>query len=125
MTPGDRFGAVDQTTARTRLSEQRAETGARIDGLQRNVTSIIETSEWSTPDDEHDPEGSTLAFERAQLQGLLDDARRELSELDEAERRLQAGTYGTCERCSGAIGPQRLEALPAARKCVSCASARR
>ncbi|MHA6803198.1 TraR/DksA family transcriptional regulator [Salinifilum ghardaiensis] len=125
MTPGDRLGAVDPETARARLSEQRAETGARIDALQRHVASILETSEWTSHDDEHDPEGSTLAFERAQLQGLLEDARRELRELDEAERRLQAGTYGTCERCSGAIGPQRLEALPAARVCVSCASARR
>jgi RNA polymerase-binding transcription factor DksA len=46
-----------------------------------------------------------------------------LAEIEAAERRLTAGTYGTCEECGGAIPPARLRALPATRLCVSCETA--
>lgn len=50
---------------------------------------------------------------------------RELTEADEvgaALARLEAGHYGRCEQCDGAIGRQRLGALPAVRLCLSCSS---
>lgn len=79
---------------------------------------------WSTDDDEHDPEGSTIAFERATVSSLARDAENELRELDEAAQRIAAGTYGTCERCSAPIADARLDALPAARRCIGCARLR-
>ncbi len=48
------------------------------------------------------------------------DARRELLEIDAALGRISDGTYGTCEACGGAIGRDRLRALPEVRRCVSC-----
>jgi len=57
---------------RRRLDEERAATLLLIDSLSRQITGIIESSTWTTNDDEHDPEGATIAFERAQLQSMLD-----------------------------------------------------
>ena len=49
---------------------------------------------------------------------------RELDDIDAALGRIQAGAYGRCEICHGAIGRQRLLALPAARLCIDCTAAR-
>lgn len=52
-------------------------------------------------------------------------AERDLAEAVAAISRIERGTYGRCERCSGAIGRQRLLALPAARFCIACTPAAR
>jgi DnaK suppressor protein len=72
-------------------------------------------------DDEHDSEGSTLAYERARVGALLAGARANLDELHRAMARLAAGQYAVCELCGGLISPERLEALPAVRTCLECA----
>jgi RNA polymerase-binding transcription factor DksA len=46
-----------------------------------------------------------------------------VSEASEALRRIEAGTYGTCESCGQAIAKARLEAIPYTRFCVKCAAA--
>ncbi|WP_067499305.1 TraR/DksA C4-type zinc finger protein [Actinoplanes sp. TFC3] len=89
--------------------------------LNADLHAVFEASQQSNADDEHDPEGATIGYERAQLTALLDAKRRLISELDEALQRLDAGTYGVCERCGNAIPGERLEARPAARTCVGCA----
>jgi DnaK suppressor protein len=75
-------------------------------------------------DDEHDPEGSTLAYERARVAALLAEAGSHLSDLDLALRRLAAGNYAVCEGCGGPIARERLEALPATLSCFDCATGR-
>lgn len=44
----------------------------------------------------------------------------ELREIEAALARIAEGTYGACEVCGGAIGRDRLRALPEVRRCVSC-----
>ena len=73
-------------------------------------------------DDEHDPEGSSTAFERAHTASLLARARDHLAEVDRALERLERGDYGRCERCREPIPPGRLEVRPAATTCVRCAA---
>jgi DnaK suppressor protein len=51
---------------------------------------------------------------------LEDNADHLLAAIDAALGRVEAGTYGTCERCAGTIGRERLEALPWATKCIDC-----
>ncbi|MER7013569.1 TraR/DksA C4-type zinc finger protein [Saccharopolyspora sp. NPDC000359] len=114
----------DTSRAERFLARERASALARIESLRRQLAAIGDDSTWTGADDEHDPEGATLAYERAQLQGLLADARRELDELDRAVSRWREGTYGVCERCGKDIAWQRLEALPAATTCIKCASSR-
>ena len=103
-----------------RLEEERAATTNLIGSLTRQITGIIESSTWTTNDDEHDPEGATIAFERAQFQSMLTQARADLESLAMAEQRLRSGTYGLCERCGKPIPEGRLEALPATLYCIPC-----
>ena len=103
------------------LADEREAVENRIHGLRRELDAMVDDA--AGHDDEHDPEGTT-AYERAQISSLLDRALRERDELEQAVQRARAGDYGRCERCGGSIGPQRLEALPAARRCVGCVSQR-
>jgi RNA polymerase-binding transcription factor DksA len=48
-----------------------------------------------------------------------------LAESREALRKIDEGTYGSCERCGKPIAPARLEAIPSATTCVECAAKRR
>ncbi len=58
----------------------------------------------------------------AVLLARLDErGKQEIEELDEALRRVSAGTYGICGGCKGRISFERLKALPATRLCVDCA----
>jgi len=72
-------------------------------------------------DDEHDPEGHTIAWERQQITALLDETRLALADIEAAEQRLGDGRYGTCTSCGLEIAAERLDALPATPTCVTCA----
>lgn len=54
------------------------------------------------------------------LHRLSESERLELAEIDAALERIARGTYGSCEECGGAIGRQRLRAIPEARHCIGC-----
>lgn len=114
----------EHAEARERLRAERRETEQRLAGLTGSFTDIVDASEASNADDEHDPEGSTIAFERSQVGALISQAQAHLAELDAAEARLAAGTYGVCESCGGQIAPARLEVRPVARECIACAGRR-
>jgi RNA polymerase-binding transcription factor len=109
----------------TRVATERRATTERVFGLERQVAALAEQQAFTTHDDEHDPEGVTIGFQRAQLLGLLAAARHDLGALDRAADRIAAGIYGRCLRCGERIAAERLEALPAAETCVACAPRRR
>ncbi len=90
--------------------------------LSGDFDAVVAASRDTNADDEHDPEGATIAFERSQLGALVRQARDHLAEIDAAEARIEAGTYGVCERCGAEIGEGRLEARPVARTCIRCAT---
>jgi DnaK suppressor protein len=126
VTPADadadgRRGA-DAAAARGVLDSERETTRQRISALTAEFDEIVAGAADSNGDDEHDPEGSTIAFERAKTSGLLLEARNYLEELDRGAARLDDGSYGLCERCGGTIAPERLAARPATRTCISCAA---
>ncbi len=104
------------------LADERIAALAQIEALTREFDDVVVASRSSNADDEHDPEGATIAFERQQLVALLDRARQRLADVEAALARRRAGGYGTCESCGGSIGSERLAARPAARTCVACAS---
>ena len=106
---------------RDELLRLRASTTAEADTLARDLTALFAASRDSNADDEHDPEGATVGFERAQLTALLAAARERIAEVDDALGRVAAGTYGTCERCGQPIARDRLAARPFARHCITCA----
>jgi RNA polymerase-binding transcription factor DksA len=105
-----------------RLSAARAAALARVEALRRELADVIDSASSTTGDDEHDPEGATIGFERAQAQALLDQAVAGLGELDAARQRLADGAYGVCVDCGRPIGVDRLTARPAAARCIACES---
>ncbi|MEO5874580.1 MAG: TraR/DksA family transcriptional regulator [Streptosporangiaceae bacterium] len=115
----------EQSAAAERLEEARAGSLRLIDALTRQWDELVAASDMSNADDEHDPEGATIAFERARLGDSLLRIRADLEALDLAADRLRNGDYWICERCAGPIPPARLSARPTARTCVPCATAGR
>ena len=109
---------------RRRLAQERELALERLASLTGDYDSVVAASLDTNADDEHDPEGATIAFERSQIGALVRQVRAHVAEVDAALTRVEAGTYGLCERCGAPIGTPRLEALPAARECIGCASRR-
>jgi DnaK suppressor protein len=109
-------------SGRTVLRADRSQTARRLAGLERDFDHLVESVRHANADDEHDPEGATLAFEREHLAALIDQARKRLSAIDLALNRIDEGSYGRCERCGDPIGADRLAARPAATTCVACAA---
>jgi DnaK suppressor protein len=105
---------------RNRLRQEREQTAARLAALSVDHAGIVEASRDSNADDEHDPEGATIAFERSQVASLARQVEAHLAEIDAALVRLEAGAYGVCERCGRPIETARLEARPTARTHVTC-----
>ena len=106
----------------TVLAEEHERALARVAHLTDTVGAVIESSDETLADDEHDPEGATIAFERAQVAALLRDARVYLTDVERARKRLHEGTYGICEGCREPIALERLAARPATSTCLQCAT---
>jgi DnaK suppressor protein len=103
------------------LADDRARAEARLVALTRDVDRIVADAVLTPPDDEHDPDGATVGFERAQLSHLRDATAAHLVALDLAEARVVAGTATTCESCGGPLPVERLVARPVTRWCIACA----
>ena len=78
---------------------------AALEGRQRGVTS------------QDDPSAELATAILSRLEGR---ERHALDELDAAQARLEAGTFGACEQCSHPIPLGRLRAVPVARHCLAC-----
>jgi DnaK suppressor protein len=119
--------AHDPEFARSRLNTDRDQVLGRIAELEREFGAIVASaSEGSAGgDDEHDPEGATIAFERQHVAALIASARIHLTAIDAAMGKVASGTYEICDICGGPIGAERLAARPASLTCVRCAGQRR
>ena len=107
---------------RALLDEERSRTTQRLADLRGDYRGFVEASKDSNADDEHDPEGATIAFERSQVGALVQQAETHLVEVDAALARIDDGTYGVCVVCGRPIPAARLEVRPTATTCVGCAN---
>lgn len=104
-----------------RLLEDLARNAIHVAGLELEHARIVAAAESSNGDDEHDPEGATIAYERQRVIALLHQARRTREDLERALVAHEQGVYGVCEQCGVPVRPERLEALPSVRTCLTCA----
>ncbi len=102
----------ERETVRARLEAELAETKEELERLEKKLQVEVEYGLG---------EGDPIIYEREMNLALRRRARRKVGSLQEALRRLEAGTYGICERCGREISLARLEALPEARLCIDCA----
>lgn len=112
----------EEATVRAELLAARREAVAQRDARAADFEAFVDGADLVNTDDEHDPEGATIAFERAQVIALRDDAIRRIALLDDALARLDDGTYGRCIGCAEPIAAARLAALPGVETCVECAA---
>ncbi len=68
---------------------------------------------------------ATHVFEQQRDLALRDHERAQLTLVEEALARLDAGTYGTCTSCGRRIATERLAAIPWVPTCIECARGRR
>jgi RNA polymerase-binding transcription factor DksA len=112
---------MDTDQARQRLADERERlVGVRStfdeEGLteQSENDSVGELSSY----DQHQADMGTETFEREKDLSILEQVEAELADVEHAMRRLDEGTYGTCEVCGKVIPDERLEAMPATRLCL-------
>lgn len=105
------------------LTEERATYLHQAESLQAEADSLTEDREpGDVQFDEESGEGDTLNVERERDLALSASATQAVEEIDRALRRMDAGSYGICERCGKKIAVARLEALPFAALCIECKS---
>ena len=113
---------VDDPPLHATLLRERETTQARIEAMHTEFDEIVAASAGCNSDDEHDPEGATIAFERAKVSALLAQASQKLEQIEGALERLERGQPPLCTGCGQLIGLERMMAMPVTELCVNCAS---
>ncbi len=90
--------------------------------LQSELTELGYGEDGGLHYDPNFADSSQVTAERGEAEVLAGQLRETLDEVAEALARLENGNYGQCEVCGEAIGPARLEAMPATRFCISHAN---
>ncbi len=103
---------------RSRLESERRRLTEQMDQLKASVRPTEERREGSPFGKREEEAAETLELEnRLSLEKRIKD---QLAEVEHALHKFEEGTYGLCEGCGQSIDPARLEALPQARRCMSC-----
>jgi DnaK suppressor protein len=93
---------------------------ARLSKLAGRVAEI--DSELRKPLSADSEERATDLENQAALEAIENSERHEIHQIKEALKRISEGTYGICAQCGADIDPKRLQALPTATRCISCAA---
>lgn len=109
----------------TQLRQSRTLAAARLAEFQATERDLALSRSDSDTDDEHDPEGSTVSWDRAVQAASVDAAQRHLADVEAAITRIEDGWDGSCIGCGLPIPAERLAARPHADRCVGCASSTR
>jgi RNA polymerase-binding transcription factor DksA len=102
---------------RAALDEERAQ-------LRHQLADLGFGDEGSLAYDQNFADSSQVTAERGEAEALANSLKETLSEVEHALAKIDGSTYGVCENCGQPIAPARLEAKPAARLCINCASRR-
>ena len=108
---------------RDQLQEEREKVREQLLRLGHGTASDLEGS--SLDFDENFADSGQVTAERGEVEALSGQLSETLQEIEDALAKIDDGTYGQCESCHEQIPEVRLEAMPAARLCISCASQRR
>ena len=105
---------------RARLLEEQERLVNAVDFLERENPGTIsdELGDIVTSGDDNLGDTATATFDRELDQGLEEGAQQTLDAIKDALRKIEDGTYGTCEVCGKPIGEDRLTAIPWARLCI-------
>lgn len=112
--------SIETERFRTELLDERARVEAAIASLRDSHPGSLddEVEEISAGADNHVGDTATATLGREIDYTLGENSERVLSEINEALKRIEAGTYGVCAACGAEIAPERLEAYPWASLCI-------
>jgi RNA polymerase-binding transcription factor DksA len=105
-------------------ADLRAQLERERDDLRRQLAELGFGEEGLLDYDSNFADSSQVTAERGEAEALAASLKETLDEVEDALGKFESGTYGVCENCGNAIAPARLEAKPAARFCIDCASKR-
>ena len=108
---------VTQADLRASLEGERAQ-------LRQQLAELGFGDAGSLEFDQNFADSSQVTAERAEVEAVAGSLAESLAEVEHALAKFDEGTFGACEGCGQAIAPARLEAKPAARLCINCASRR-
>jgi DnaK suppressor protein len=112
---------IDTGEYKKRLEQERARLTDAVAFLARDNARAIEDElgEVSASGmDNHLADTATATFDRELEGGLEEGAQQALVDVEAALRRIEDGSFGTCEVCGKPIGAERLAAIPWARLCI-------
>ena len=107
---------VTNATQRAQLEEERARIRGQLEQMGHFGTGMSF--------DEGFADSGQVTAERGEVEALANSLVETLTEVEHALAKFGSGAYGVCESCGQQIAPARLEAKPAARTCINCASKR-
>ena len=109
---------TSQQLLRDQLQEERQRVREQLANLGRGDAADLDF-------DENFADSGQVTAERGEVDALSGQLSETLQDIEDALAKFDAGTYGECESCHQRIPEPRLEAMPAARLCITCASQRR
>jgi len=110
--------AAEVTALRTEIEGEVTRLRQEVEEAEVAIAELLRDSGDGGGDDQVDT--GSKAFEREHEMALANTNRDALAQNEHALKRLEDGTYGTCDRCGNAIGKRRLQAFPRAILCLSC-----
>jgi DnaK suppressor protein len=111
---------MDYEGVREQLLSERSRLERELKVFQQELESSLEEASGETPYGQHLAENASASLDREMDLTLEENLRDVLAKIDRALAKLDAGTYGVCDRCQGEIGNDRLEAAPYASLCMRC-----
>lgn len=108
-----------QQTYRERLEQERASVRSELENLGNEVAILGEDQQVEGSVGNHDADNATDVMEQQRNMAMMNTLEERQRDIERALARLDAGTYGICERCGKAIAPERLEALPFVTLCIA------
>lgn len=114
------MAGVDTDRFRTLLLGERERIERALGHLHEANSESIEDEEDEQTFDNHLGDAATITFNREMDYSLEENSGKLLAAIDQALKRIEEGTFGTCARCGQPIAEARLEAMPYATKCIDC-----
>jgi DnaK suppressor protein len=114
---------TSQQLLRDQLQEERDKVREQLARLGHGDAGDAEGSALDF--DENFADSGQVTAERGEVEALSGQLSETLQDIEDALARFDAGAYGACESCGEPIPDARLEAMPAARLCIACASQHR
>jgi RNA polymerase-binding protein DksA len=112
--------SVDTQKFRELLLDERRRVENALGHLHDENSSTITDGDEEETFDNHLGDAATITFDREMDYSLEENSGHVLAAIDEALKRIEEGTFGTCARCGRPIAEARLEAMPYATKCIDC-----